>query len=70
MMLKGLMMDYQLTLQHFLDRAQKLYAKKEIATKQGAHMHRYSYGDWAQRVSQLACGLQRLGVERGDRVGT
>ncbi len=69
-MLKGLMMDYQLTLKHFLDRAEKLFYKKEVATKQGPNMHRYTYGDWVKRVNQLACGLQRLGVGRGDRVGT
>ncbi len=69
-MLNGLMMDYQLTLQHFLDRASKMFPKKEIATKVGPTMHRYTYADWAKRVNRLACALQRLGVERGDRVGT
>jgi fatty-acyl-CoA synthase len=69
-MLNGLMMDYQLTLQHFVDRAAKFHPKKEIATKQGTNMHRYTYGDWVKRVNRLAGALQRLGVERGDRVGT
>jgi fatty-acyl-CoA synthase len=69
-MLNGLMMDYQLTLQHFVDRSAKFHPQKEIATKQGPNMHRYTYGDWVKRVNQLAGALQRLGVERGERVGT
>ena len=38
--MQGLMMDYPLTLTHILERAQKLYSKKEIATKTPAGMHR------------------------------
>jgi fatty-acyl-CoA synthase len=66
----GLMMDYPLTLQHFMDRARRLYPKKEIATKQGPNMHRYSYADWYARTNQLAGALKRLGVQKSDRIGT
>ena len=69
-MLNGLMMDYPLTLQPLYHRAVQLFPKKEIATKIGATMHRYTYADWGRRVSRLAGALKRLGVERGDRVGT
>ena len=68
--MQGLMMDYPLTLQHFMDRAQRLYPKKEIATKQGAAMHRYTYGEWYTRTSKLAGALKRLGVQKSDRIGT
>ncbi|MBI3732112.1 MAG: long-chain fatty acid--CoA ligase [Chloroflexi bacterium] len=64
------MMDYPLTLQHFLDRVARLYPTKEIATKIGPTMHRYTYADWAKRVNRLAGVLERLGVARGERVGT
>ncbi len=66
----GLMMDYPLTLQHFMDRAQRLFPKKEIATKQGAAMHRYTYADWYARTNKLAGALKRLGVKKSDRIGT
>ncbi len=66
----GLMMDYPLTLQHFMDRARRFYPNKEIVTRQGAQMHRYTYGDWYARTNRLACALQRLGVRQGDRIGT
>lgn len=31
--------------------------------------HRYTYGEFADRVSQLKKGIKELGVEKGDRVG-
>ena len=41
--MQGLMMDYPLTLQSILDRSRRLYPKREIATKFGPSMHRYTY---------------------------
>jgi fatty-acyl-CoA synthase len=64
------MMDYPLTLQHMLWRAERLFAKKEIVTRREEGLHRYSYVDLADRVGQLANVLQRLGVKPGDRVAT
>lgn len=63
-------MDYQLTLQPLLDRARRLFAKKEIVTKAGPGLERYTYGDMADRVGRLANALDKLGVRRGDRVAT
>jgi fatty-acyl-CoA synthase len=68
--LPGLMMDYQLTLTPFLKRAYQLYPKKEICSKFGDTMHRYTYADFYQRCGQLAHALTKLGVKVGDRVGT
>src|SRR3979409_1216382 len=64
------MMDYPLTLQPMLWRAQPLFAKKEIVTRREEGLHRYSYSDLAGRVRQLANVLRRLGVKPGDRVAT
>ncbi len=64
------MMDYPLTLQHFLERAHRLFPKKEIATKTATGMHRYTYGDFYARVHRLANALADLGVRKGDRVAT
>ena len=68
--MQGLMMDYPLTLHHLLERAGRLFPKKDIATRPPAGMHRYSYGDYYRRTHRLARALERLGVEPGDRVGT
>ncbi|WP_448592228.1 long-chain fatty acid--CoA ligase [Thermoflexus hugenholtzii] len=68
--MEGLMMDWPLTLHHFLDRAARLFPRKEIATRTAAGMHRYTYADFYQRVHRLAHALNRLGIGRGDRVAT
>jgi fatty-acyl-CoA synthase len=68
--MSGMMMDYPLTLTHILERAAKLYPRKEIAGRMPAGMHRYSYADFHARVHRLAHVLQSLGLQPGDRVGT
>lgn len=68
--MQGLMMDYQLTLRPILERAYKLFPKREVVTKVGPNMHRYTYADLYHRTAQLAHVLERLGVNSGDRVGT
>jgi len=68
--MRGQMMDYPLTLTHVLDRARKLYGKKEIVTKAGPSLVRYTYADMTARVARLANALEKLGVRRGDRVAT
>lgn len=66
----GLMMDYPLTLHHFLERAAKLFPSKEIVTRTPRGMHRYRYRDYYGRTHRLAHGLRQLGIKPGDRVGT
>ncbi len=68
--MQGLMMDYQLTLTPLLDRARRLFPNKEIVTKAGPGLERLTYGQMAERVARLANALEKLGVKRGDRVGT
>src|SRR4051812_2903086 len=66
----GLIQDYPLTIQHVLWRVEKLFSRKEIVTKRETGIHRYTYGDFAGRVKQLANVLTELGINPGDRVGT
>ncbi len=69
--MKGLMMDYPLTLTHFFERSRRLFEKKRLATRiLGAPLFRYTYAEFAERVTRLAGALQALGIRRGDRVGT
>ncbi len=64
-------MDYELTLTPLLERAGRLFGTKEIASKLAdGSMHRYTYADFYTRVHRLAHALGRLGVQRGDRIGT
>lgn len=69
--MKGLMMDYQLTLPTILRRAESLFGKKEIVTRLADKtIHRYTYTDLAKRVKKLAVALQQLGMHESDRVAT
>jgi len=67
---QGLMMDTQLTLTPILERAARLFPKKEIVSKTDAGMHRYTYADFHARTHRLAWMLERLGVKPGDRIGS
>jgi len=67
----GLMMDFPLTLDHLLTRAETYFGKGEIVSRQvDRSLHRTTYGDVLRRARQLAVALQKLGLERGDRVAT
>lgn len=67
----GLMMDYQLTLDRIVERANRFYPRKGIITKlPDGTFHQYTYADFYKRVKRLANVLETLGVESGDRVGT
>ena len=68
--MQGQMMDYQLTLTPLLERARRLFPKKEIVTKAGPNLERITYGQMTERVARLANALEKLGVRRGDRVAT
>ncbi len=68
--MRGTMMDYPLTLHHFLERAYRFFPKKEIVSWVDTEVHRYTYGDFYPRVHRLAHALRTLGVRRGDRIGT
>ena len=68
--MQGQMMDYQLTLTPLLERARRLFPNKEIVTKAGPSLERYTYAQMVERVVRLANALEKLGVKRGDRVAT
>ncbi|MCC6554505.1 MAG: long-chain fatty acid--CoA ligase [Polyangiaceae bacterium] len=70
-MLPGRMMDYPLTLTHFLERARTFHARSEIVTRNpDRSLSRTTYADLYRRSAKLAAALTRLGVRSGDRVAT
>src|SRR5215204_4830185 len=63
--------NYQLTLPAILKRAEELYSRKEIATRNpDKSFHRYTYADFVRRSKKLAVALGKLGLEKSDRVVT
>ncbi len=67
----GLMMDYPLTLDRIVERANRLFPHKRVRTRQlDGSLHDYTYADLYRRSRKLASALARLGIESGDRIGT
>jgi fatty-acyl-CoA synthase len=70
-MLAGRMMDYPLTVTHFLERARTFHGRAEIVTRNPDRtLSRTTYADLCRRAAKLAHALTRLGVAPGDRVAT
>ena len=69
--MRGLIMDYPLTLTQFFERTRRVYPKKVLGTRvPGVGLEKLTYAAWADRTARLAAALARLGVKKGDRVGT
>ncbi len=69
--MQGQMMNYPLTLPHFLERAGKLFSQVEVVSRlPDKSLHRYTYGDFYRRARALAEALQKAALKRGERVGT
>jgi len=66
----GMMMDFPLTLRHFLERSHQLFADREVVERTPTGVERSSYGAIYQRCGRLANALRRLGIQPGDRVGS
>ncbi|MDY7232436.1 long-chain fatty acid--CoA ligase [Hyalangium rubrum] len=70
-MLPGRMMDFPLTLTHFLERARTFFGRTELTSRRpDKSLHRSTYADLHRRACQLAHALRRLGVKPGDRVAS
>jgi acyl-CoA synthetase (AMP-forming)/AMP-acid ligase II len=69
--MRGLMMDYPLTLAPLLERAERLFSKVEIVWRRpDRSVARTTYAAFYRRARRLARALTDAGLGRGDRVGT
>ncbi len=64
------MMQTPLTMTQMIKRAEKYFPKKLVVSRTSSGIQRFTYKEIAGRTRKLAESLQKLGVERGDRVGT
>jgi fatty-acyl-CoA synthase len=64
-------MNYPLTLVHFLERAKLLFSNVEIVSRRpDKSLHRETYGEFYRRARALAEALTKAGMKPGDRVAT
>jgi fatty-acyl-CoA synthase len=65
------MMDGALTLDHLVERAEKLFAPVEVISRRpDKSLHRTTFGAVCSRARRLAEALARWGLRPGDRVAT
>lgn len=69
--MRGLTMDFQLTLVHIFERAGKLFGDTEIVSRRpDRRLSRCTYGEVYRRARKLARALELAGMKQGDRVAT
>ncbi len=67
----GLMMNTPLLISSIAKHAETFHGDREIVSVTADNpRHRYTFRDAIGRARQLASGLERLGLKRGDRVAT
>lgn len=59
-----------LTMTQMIKRAETFFAKKEVVSRTVGGIQTFTYKEMADRTRRLAASLQKLGIQRGDRVGT
>ena len=62
--------DFQLTVDAMRRRLRTCYPRQEVVTLEAEGAARATYAQVAERVDRLGRVLERLGVQRSDRVGT
>ncbi|MBG9589706.1 fatty-acid--CoA ligase [Cytobacillus firmus] len=65
-----MMMQTPLTMTQMIRRAEKYFPKKTVVSRTAGGIQRLTYKEIAERTRKLAESLQKLGVERGNKVGT
>ena len=70
-MLQGLIMDMPLMISSAIQHAAAFHGGTQIVARDtDGTIHRYTYAQAHRRTKRLANALGRLGVRRGDRIGT
>ncbi len=69
--MRSTMMDRPLSLNDILERAGSLFAGSQIVSRlPDKSLRRLSYGEYHRRTRALASALQKLGLQKGERVAT
>jgi len=69
--MRGLMMDFPLTLAALLRHTERSHSGQEVVSRStDRSLQRYTYGDCLERARRLGAALRGLGAAPGDRVAT
>ena len=69
--MRGLTMDYQLTVGAIARRAEALFGERPVVSRRAdGSIHRTTWSESLRRARRLASALHQLGVRPGDRVAT
>ena len=69
--MKSTMMQADLSLNHLLERAGRLFGRNEIVSRlPDKSLRRHTYAGFHRRTRALASALQQLGLRKGERVAT
>ena len=63
-------MNVQLTVPSLLERAEKFYSNKQVVSRTHSGIQRFTYKQIGERTRKLAHALEKIGVQKGDRVAT
>ncbi|MFT4417059.1 long-chain fatty acid--CoA ligase [Fredinandcohnia humi] len=64
------MMNVPLLVSSMLERAEKFFPKKTVVSRTSAGIVTHTYKEIGERTRRLASALEKLGVSKGERVGT
>ena len=68
--LPSTMSDQQLSVRAIYEHAITAHARKQIVSRDGPELLRFTFAEFGRRVAKLANALRKLGVEPGDRVAS
>jgi fatty-acyl-CoA synthase len=68
--LPSTMSEQPLAIGAIFEHAMRSHPRKQIVSRDGAQIVRFTYGEFGKRVAKLANVLRALGVQPGDRVAT
>ncbi|WNB92747.1 long-chain fatty acid--CoA ligase [Bacillus sp. NEB1478] len=65
-----MMMNVPFRVTSMLEHAERYFAKKEVTSRTMSGIRNFTYREIGERTRRLSSALKRLGVQKGERVGT
>jgi fatty-acyl-CoA synthase len=65
-----MMMNVPFRVTSMLEHAERYFAKKEVTSRTMSGIRKFSYREIGERTRRLSSSLKRLGVQKGERIGT